>query len=164
MWWWAALAKVLDELAPDLMVIEHFPLGKWVLEPEVRFCVERMRRQKPHAMCLTSIRESNRPTRSDDRIHELLDEMFDGVLVHSDPALVQPDEVWPGLRSARQPVHFTGFVAESLGRISKDRLPHCVVSMGAPDRAEMVDVVHAAWEELVNPVIGSRRAVRFPDR
>ncbi len=112
------LCAAIAALCPDLLVIEHFPFSKWELEEEITAAVAEARAQDPRVRIVCSVRDIPRQTSHEacsagdytERVLDTLQEQFDAVLVHGDPALTRLEEHFPGVARLRLPVSYTGIV------------------------------------------------------
>jgi predicted glycosyltransferase len=108
----AILSKILDELRPDVFIIEFFPFGRHAFAFELVPAIERARANG--ALVVSSVRDiacSFPSPREQAAVRRWLEGLFDGVLIHADPAFTDfaehfriawPPNVWQ---------QYTGFVA-----------------------------------------------------
>jgi predicted glycosyltransferase len=108
----ATLLAALESTAPDILITELFPFGRRVLRDEFLALLEAARPHK--ALILCSIRDilapPSKPAKAD-AAHDLIARYFDGVLVHSDPAVTPLATSWPVTPALEPKLHYTGFVA-----------------------------------------------------
>lgn len=86
----AQLLKVL-KVTPQVLITETYPFGRRGLRNELNALIKKSRELKPRPIILSSVRDILQ-TRADKRMLESVDVMnnyFDGVLVHSDPAVLR---------------------------------------------------------------------------
>lgn len=175
----AALAKATAEIAPDVLVVEHYPFSKWELEPEIDAALRAARRANPSAVLVCSVRDVPRQTRGEDvapvawaaRVAATLDERFDALLVHADPALTTLGEHFPGAASIRIPVHYTGYVSEkptgaaearAAGRDADGERLVVASSGGGAGSGELAERILEAWGRLAaRGDAGGRRLALF---
>lgn len=117
-------AQVLDKAArairPDVVLVDQYPFSKWDLAPEIEALVTTARRANPGVRILCSLRdlvpqtpwETVGPAEYAEQVLRRLEELFDGVLMHSDPAFARLEDSFPRAGSVPVPVHYTGYVAE----------------------------------------------------
>ena len=108
------LLSTLDNIDPDVVITELFPFGRRVLRKEFSAFLGACRDRKPRPLILSSIRDILAPPSKPDRAAktiELVNECYDAVLVHSDPAVVDLDASWPVNEVLRPKLLYTGFVA-----------------------------------------------------
>jgi predicted glycosyltransferase len=156
----AALARAARELAPDVLVIEHFPFSKWELEPEIAGLVAAARAANPGLELVCSARDVLRRTRHERasdadwgrRVATALNERFDRLFVHADPAFTKLEEHFAGAGELRLPVEYTGFVSQKLDAPAGERAagPGTVVvsTGGGAGSAALVERVLEAWARL----------------
>ncbi|WP_377811760.1 glycosyltransferase (plasmid) [Azospirillum sp. A29] len=109
----ATLTGLLDSLRPDVLITELFPFGRRALAAEFDALLERARALPRPPLTLASVRDILAPPSKPKRVAETEDRLlrlYDGVLVHSDPALIPLEDSWP-LTPAMMPLlRYTGFV------------------------------------------------------
>lgn len=109
----AMLTGLLDSLRPDVLITELFPFGRRALAAEFDALLERARSLPQPPLTLASVRDILAPPSKPKRVAETEDRLlrlYDGVLVHSDPALIPLEDSWP-LTPAMMPLlRYTGFV------------------------------------------------------
>jgi predicted glycosyltransferase len=101
------------ELRPDVVLIELFPFGRKKFAAELLPLLEAARASGALTVC--SLRDILVRSRSDQATHDerasrLANELFDAVLVHSDPRFARLEESFRPSTPLRVPVHHTGFV------------------------------------------------------
>ncbi|WP_434623674.1 glycosyltransferase family protein [Azospirillum sp. B2RO_4] len=109
----AMLTGLLDSLRPDVLITELFPFGRRALAAEFDALLERARALPRPPLTLASVRDilapPSKPKRVAETEHRLL-RFYDGVLVHSDPALIPLEDSWPLTPAMRPLLRYTGFV------------------------------------------------------
>ncbi|TMV11402.1 glycosyltransferase family protein [Arenibacterium halophilum] len=108
------LVATLLGFSPDVLITELFPFGRRMLRQEFLALLSAAARMARRPVVLASVRDILAPPSSPakaDQTQAWLDEHYDGVLVHSDPALVRLDASWPMNDHLRPMLHYTGFVA-----------------------------------------------------
>jgi predicted glycosyltransferase len=123
----AALAAILERERPDAFVVELYPFGRRAFEFELVPALTAIRRGaygRPKALC--SLRdilvEKKDPEKYQSRVIGRLNALFDGLLVHSDPALFSLEETFPRAGEIETPVSYTGFVTERPERGARERV------------------------------------------
>ncbi|BAI76324.1 hypothetical protein AZL_d04980 (plasmid) [Azospirillum sp. B510] len=107
------LTGLLDSLRPDVLITELFPFGRRALAAEFDALLERARAQPRPPLTLASVRDILAPPSKPKRVAETEDRLlrlYDGVLVHSDPALIPLEDSWPLTPAMRPLLRYTGFV------------------------------------------------------
>lgn len=111
------IMATFEELRPAAILIELFPFGRKKFADELLPLLEAARSKasaRPKVIC--SLRDILVGSRHDQQRHErraaeVVNEFFDAVLVHADPAFVRLEESFQPTIPLRVPVHYTGFVA-----------------------------------------------------
>lgn len=109
----AMLTGLLDSLRPDVLLTELFPFGRRALAAEFDALLERARGLPAPPLTLASVRDILAPPSKPARVAETerrLLGLYDGVLVHSDPAVVPLEDSWPLTPAMRPLLRYTGFV------------------------------------------------------
>jgi predicted glycosyltransferase len=159
----------LAQIRPDAVVIEHFPFSKWGLRDEILSLIERARAVRPDVRVFASVRDIPPGTGDDPRaapyqdyVLRMLSEYFDGLLVHTDPALVRLDEHIPWTADIPVPIACTGYVSEKLhGRPARGH-GQVIVSTGGAELPTLVARTLDAWRQLrADGATGDRRLVVF---
>lgn len=123
----AALAAILERERPDAFVVELYPFGRRAFEFELVPALTAIRRGaygRPKVLC--SLRdilvEKKDPEKYQSRVIGRLNALFDGLLVHSDPALFSLEETFPRVGEIAVPVSYTGFVTERPSPGARERV------------------------------------------
>lgn len=99
-------------LKPDVVITELFPFGRRVLSDEFLALLAQVDRAR--TTVLASVRDilapPSKPAKAM-RAEEIIATHYDGVLVHSDPAITRLDQSWPVSPALSQKLLYTGFVA-----------------------------------------------------
>nr|WP_295836995.1 glycosyltransferase [uncultured Azospirillum sp.] len=109
----AMLTGLLDSLRPDVLITELFPFGRRALAAEFDALLERARALPRPPLTLASVRDILAPPSKPKRIAETENRLlrfYDGVLVHSDPALIPLEDSWPLTPAMHPLLRYTGFV------------------------------------------------------
>ena len=112
----AALAAALRSARPHILITELFPFGRRGLAEEFTGLLREAHRMRPRPLILSSIRDILVAPAKPGRIAETaerLDEFYDAVLVHGDPALAPLDLSWPVDERLRPLLRYTGDVDEA---------------------------------------------------
>jgi predicted glycosyltransferase len=107
------LKQTLERVRPDVLITELFPFGRRSLKQEFQLLLEHAKDIET-PLVLGSIRDilapPSKPAKAD-YADEIITRFYDGVLVHSDPALTPLSLSWPVSTSLAPFLHYTGFVA-----------------------------------------------------
>ena len=149
------LFAAVERIRPDALVVEHFPFSKWGLRDEIVPLIEHARAVAPGVRVLASVRDIPPGTGDDpgdgayrDYVLATLRDHFDGLLVHTDPALVPFHEPIPWSGEIGVPVAFTGYVSEKLGDHSSPGCGQVIVSTGGAHLPDLVNRTLEAWRRL----------------
>ncbi len=135
-----ALARAVEEIRPDAVLVDHYPFSKWELETEIAAAIDAARRSNPAARIFCSLRDVVRQTRyeqADPRAYEarVLDALrarFDGILVHADPTFTRIEEHFAGAADLPVRTVYTGYVPQPMSPASEalPPQPYAVLSCG----------------------------------
>lgn len=150
-------ARMLSDLVrispPDILVTEHFPFGL-LFETEALELITQVRRAKPGALIVSSVRdviESERGSSRDVHICTLLDQYFDLVMVHGDERVVALRASFPLIDQIAVPLVYTGYVvAPPVPARPHDGPPLLVGAIGGGRVGqELLSALAAAHHKLV---------------
>jgi len=123
------ILKSLKSLQPALVILEHFPFGRWAHRTELLPLIDACKSQKPKPEIWVSVRDivliSEKHATAVDQVLSQVDRVF----VHSDPA-IQP--FVPGelrLNGFSEKLEYTGYVTPPVTRKS-NRQKYVVVHAG----------------------------------
>lgn len=140
------LVEAVADTAPDLVVTELFPFGRRVLAAEFLALLEAARRRRPRPLILASIRDILVPPVSAGRIaeaHSRIAGLYDGVLVHGDPALIPLETSWPVDPALAHRLHYTGYLDEG-DTVPLDVAPRSGILVSAGSSAAGLSLLRAA--------------------
>jgi predicted glycosyltransferase len=149
-------------MAPDVVVIEHYPFSKWELAGEFEALVDAARALARQGRVVCSVRDIPRQTRHEAcapgewaaRVAGALDGRFDALLVHGDAVLTPLTDSLPTAATLRVPVHYTGLVSEPVPRGQTPGEPagdarYVLASIGGgADAVGLLPLCREAWEQL----------------
>ena len=98
---------------PDVLIVESYPFGRRQMRFELTPLLEAARDRAKRPLVLASVREYVQAKRKPGRVEKtvaLLGELYDGVMVHGDPAFARFEESFPLAGQIADDVHYTGFV------------------------------------------------------
>jgi predicted glycosyltransferase len=99
---------------PDALILETYPFGRRMMRFELEPLLSAAGHHPNRPLVLASIRDvlqARAPKRIAETVH-LVEETFDGVLVHGDPALIPFDESFPAADRIAAKVFYTGYLAD----------------------------------------------------
>jgi predicted glycosyltransferase len=108
--------SLMDTYRPDIFLVELYPFGRRKFRHELLPILEGVRKNT-WGQCKAGCSVRDILVEKDDmdkyvrRVTDVLNPLFDAVLVHSDPTLIRLDETFPGMDQIVPPVHYTGYVA-----------------------------------------------------
>jgi predicted glycosyltransferase len=155
----ARLARTASELAPDVLIVEHYPFSKWELEPEIAATIAAARAANRKLEVICSTRDVLRRTRHEAgsgeeyrrRVVARLNQDFDRLLVHGDPGFTRLEEHFDGAGELAIPLDYTGFVSEKPQASGGEDASGWVVvsSGGGAGSAGLVAAVIDAWQRVI---------------
>lgn len=114
------LLRIFDTFQPDCLIIEGYPFKKYQFEFESIPLLERVKTSLKPVKVVCSLRDvvMAQPYADRDEVIattcQRLNQYFDLLLVHSDPRFHRLEESFPAVSEIHSPIHYTGFVAQSL--------------------------------------------------
>ncbi len=126
------ILNVFNTTKPDAIITELFPFGRRILRDEFGTLLTAA---KNTCVVLSSIRDILAPPSNlakAEKTDRIIDTLYDGVLVHSDPATTPLNQSWPVSDMLSQKLHYTGYVTPApagphLDQVGKDEV---IVSAG----------------------------------
>ncbi|MVA58749.1 glycosyltransferase family protein [Agrobacterium vitis] len=110
----ALLLAAFEAVRPDIVIIEAFPFGRRQVRFELLPLLDAIKATHPKPLLLSSVRDilqENRKSGRDKETVKLVQDHFDGVLVHGDPQFVELEETFPLAKTIHDKLHYTGLVA-----------------------------------------------------
>ena len=110
------LQAIFREEAPDVFLVELYPLGRKAFRFELDPLLAGIDAGRlPACKVVCSVRdilvEKENAIKHESRAVDILNRQFDALLVHADPRVVRLEETFSQLAAIRIPVVYTGFVA-----------------------------------------------------
>ncbi|MBC6442842.1 MAG: glycosyltransferase [Rhodobacteraceae bacterium] len=99
---------------PDILVTELFPFGRRVLMEEFLAVLNAVQGARPRPGIFASVRDIPAPPSGPEKAMQtesILAEFYDGVFVHSDPAITPLATSWPVTPTLEARLIYTGYVA-----------------------------------------------------
>ncbi len=154
-----SLLAAFDRFAPDILLIELFPFGRWKFNFELLPLLERARGARPDIKIVCSLRDIlvRRPdqARYEAEVCALMNRYFDMLLIHADPRLQRLEETFGSVAGINCPIHYTGYVANAEQTAIYPRpeqaavCPTILASVGAGRvGSELIDCALGASERL----------------
>lgn len=110
------LLATLEQLQPQLLVIENYPFGRRQLRWELLPLLERAQQLSPPPVIACSVRDilqQRRPERVAETL-ALVERYFDAILVHGDQRFIPLEHSFPQCQAFSAKIHYTGYVTEAL--------------------------------------------------
>lgn len=108
------LIDAFDALRPDIVLIEAYPFGRRQMRFELLPLLETMHLARPRPLIYASVRDilqaRAKPKRDEESV-AVLNQWFDGVLVHGHPDFVRLEETFPLAHEISDKIIYTGLVA-----------------------------------------------------
>jgi predicted glycosyltransferase len=153
------LLAVYDEIKPDILITEAYPMGRWAMQFELEpLLIAAHARRPERPMIVASLRDilqmPKRAEKSDLSV-AMFAKYYDHMLVHGDPSLVRIEDSFPPLTPFINCAHYTGMVAPE-------------PASAAPTKQEAFDVIvsaggGAAAFEVLQAAIGAKCQSRLAD-
>jgi predicted glycosyltransferase len=110
------LLSALRSFRPQIVITEAFPFGRRQMRFEIMPMIELAHRLQPRPLIVSSIRdilqEQVKPSRSEETLR-IVQDYFDLVLVHGDPAFSRIEETFPLASHFAEKIAYTGLVARA---------------------------------------------------
>lgn len=108
------LTTALQTIQPDVLITELFPFGRRSLRDEFDHLLRKARALPQPPLIFSSVRDILAPPSKPAKAQfadDVVAQFYDGVLVHSDPAITPLALSWPVNDATEETLHYTGFVA-----------------------------------------------------
>lgn len=151
------LEQAIEQVRPDVLLVEHFPVSKWILSDEILAVIGACRRVRQDTYVVSSLRDISPRHRFDtdeathrQRVLDAFASHFDHLLIHADPDFVDASDYLPWLDELKIPVDYTGFVSQHPTHQDTAVEPcgDVIVSMGGAGDGSLGHVAIAAWRQL----------------
>ncbi len=126
------LLDLFGQFAPDILMTEHYPFGRRQLRFELDPLLESAAARSPRPAIVASLRDilvARRPDREAE-CADIVNQTYDRVLVHGDPALVRLEASFRPAAAIADRVDYTGYVSGPAVPAVADRAGPVVVSAG----------------------------------
>ena len=160
-----SLLDTFEKLRPDIIMTELFPFGRRQLRFEIVPLLEAARSAQPRPWIVSSVRDILVEPGKPERVTEMLDrieQFYDLVLVHGDPAFVPFHETFPPAHGIADKIRYTGYVVEPPAKKGGRAAPgtdEVIVSAGggalsepllrtAMEARPLTRLRHATWRML----------------
>ena len=161
-----ALNSLITRVCPDIFIIEYFPFARWELADELLSAIDTAQSINPDIRILCSLRDVPRRTHDVHRVFSILNHHFHALLIHADPQVTRLEDHFPYTDNIHIPVHYTGYVVESLDSVGREfQTQNCVLvsAGGGADGYGLIKPCIKAWQRLSQRgIVEDRKMVIFP--
>ena len=149
------LLAAVEQSQPDVLLVEHFPISKWVLHEEILAVIAAAQgNHGAKVVCSLARHLAATPLRyrgreSTRRTKKLLESYFDRLLVHADPQFVNLDDTAEWTKGLTTPIDYTGFVSAKsriCEQTDRNGSNSIIVSMGGAGDTTLARQAIAAWK------------------
>lgn len=107
------LLQKVEAFAPDVFITELYPMGRKAFRFELDPVLQRL---QGRCTCIASVRDilvekTEGRDKFEKRAITTLNSLYQGLLIHSDPEVIQLDESFGKMIEITIPIHYTGFIA-----------------------------------------------------
>ncbi len=157
------LLNIYRSTQPDIVMLEAYPFGRRQVRFELVPLIEAIKASNPRPILVTSLRDivqrRSKPGR-DEETAQLVNQYFDKVLVHGDPAFATLDESFPYANDIADKIAYTGLVCAAPPKPGGQRFDVVVSAGGGAVGSKLVKASLRAAELL--PKLGSWCVVTGP--
>ncbi len=139
------IKRSVDEIKPDILITEHFPFGL-LFESEVIDLIRKVKSVNPVAKIVSSVRdliESSKGGKRDPYICELINNLYDLILVHGDEKFAGLSRSFPKIGEINVPIFHTGYIVRPIPKVNKSEIFPIILTSVAGGRLgnELLDAV-----------------------
>lgn len=138
------LLQKVDDFQPELFISELYPMGRKAFRFELDPLLDKL---QDSCLCIASVRDilvekTEGREKFEKRAVKILNSRYHGLLIHSDPEVIQLDESFTLMDEITIPIHYTGFIAPDQMNATASRtgqeseLPLIVASIGGSQVGE----------------------------
>lgn len=123
------IEKNVEEIKADILITEHFPFGL-LFENEVTSLISKVKLLNPSSKIISSVRdiiESNGGGKNDEYIAELINKLYDLVLVHGDVNYAHLKHSFSQIARIAVPICHTGYIVRPIPRNMKIEAKHPII-------------------------------------
>lgn len=154
----ALLTGLVESFSPDIVLIEAYPFARRIMRFELRPLIAAARKLYPRPLIVSSIRDILQEGRKPERITETLElvqTLFDAVLVHGDERFAPLDASFPEASEIAAKLHYTGIVAPEPAEPASG--PHFDVIVSAGGGAVGGALLAAAAKTMPMSPLGNKK-------
>jgi predicted glycosyltransferase len=168
------LTDAAARIAPEALLVDHYPFSRWELDGEITDTIAAARRAHPDVSVVCSVRDnlwSNFRSVARDAYERgvlaRLEECFDGLLIHSDPGFSRLEDAFSRAGEITLPRRYTGFVVDRPApppAIALPPEPYAILSCGgSTTNLEFLLAAIDAFRRLrARQASGAMRLLVFP--
>jgi predicted glycosyltransferase len=128
------IKQSIEEIKPDILITEHFPFGL-LFENEVVALINKVKQVNPNAKIVCSVRdliESINGGKRDNYVCDLINSLYDMVLVHGDEKFAALSKSFPSFSKITIPIVHTGYIVTCIPtQINSETTPIILASVAA---------------------------------
>jgi predicted glycosyltransferase len=142
-----SLMETFESAAPDLLLIETFPFGRWPFRRELEPLLDAARNKCAIVCSVRDILEPKAEDRRNRQIIDLIERYFDLVLVHGDDEFIRLDRTFSLASKIAGKTRYTGYVsAAAVARSSSETDGRGEVIVSAGGGATCTPLMRAAMD------------------
>jgi predicted glycosyltransferase len=133
-----SMLEAFERFAPDVLLVELFPFGRWKFNFELLPLLDRARSSRPEVKIVCSLRDilvrRADQARYEAEVCALMNRYFDLLLIHADPRLQRLEETFGGVAGLNCAIRYTGYVGQTEVHRKPEQTSECpalLVSVGA---------------------------------
>lgn len=108
--------ETIELIKPDILITEHFPFGL-LFESEVKLLIDNVKKVNPQTKIVCSVRdliESSGGGKRDDYTCNIINSLYDLVLVHGDEKFASLSKSFPKIKNINTPIFHTGYIVRPI--------------------------------------------------
>ncbi|MCW2258607.1 MULTISPECIES: glycosyltransferase family protein [Sphingobacterium] len=142
---WNIISNIIESINVDILITEHFPFGL-LFENEVGKLIKQVKKINGKSKIICSVREiidSSTGSERDDYICDIINELYDLVLVHGDKQHIKLLDSFPMLDKISVPIVHTGYIVSKEIELSQSQLSKTILVSVAGGRLgnELLDAL-----------------------
>lgn len=143
--------EMIQKVRPDALITEHFPFG-FLFEKEATKFIGYAKKVNPNTKIICSVRdviESSKGGRNDKKTVNILNDLYDLLLIHGDEKLISVASSFPLVTNIKIQIVYTGYVIDRNLNKNERKLKNILVSVaGGRVGSELLNAVIKAFEVI----------------
>lgn len=143
--------ETIQKVKPDVVITEHFPFG-FLFKKEATKLIDYAKKSNPKTKIVCSVRdviESSKGGTNDLDTVNILNELYDLLLIHGDEKLISISSSFPLFTNIKTPIVYSGYVIDGYLKSSEKRSKNILVSVaGGRVGSELLNAVIKAFEQI----------------